>query len=144
DEVTRHLKRGEEMAFVMIDLDHFKRYNDEFGHSAGDIVLRHFAELLQKYFHGPGNILCRYGGEEFGVLLTGRSKKEALAQAQKFIETLALEGVVLRREKTHITASAGVAAFPQDARTKEDLIEKADKALYEAKRNGRNRVCLSS
>ena len=144
EEVARHLRRDKGLAFIMFDLDHFKSYNDRFGHPAGDILLRTLAELLKNHFSDPGNLVCRYGGEEFGVLMPECAREEAAAKAASFVELVATQDIVLRRERTRITVSAGVAALPDDAKTREDLIQKADTALYEAKRKGRNRVWLSS
>jgi diguanylate cyclase (GGDEF)-like protein len=141
EELARHLRRDKPMAFIMLDLDHFKRYNDKFGHTAGDLVLKHIAVLMKSHFAGAGNLLCRYGGEEFCVVLPECSKEEAVLLANKFVELVQNEAVVLRREKTPVTVSAGIAVFPTDARTKEELVQKADQMLYEAKRKGRNRVC---
>jgi diguanylate cyclase (GGDEF)-like protein len=143
EEVNRHLRRESELSFIMLDLDYFKRYNDRFGHTAGDIVLKCLGALLQKHFNAPGNLICRYGGEEFCVILPECSKKQAAEQAQAFVEAVENEVIILRREKTHITISAGVASFPKDAKTKDDLIQKADEALYAAKRKGRNQVCMA-
>lgn len=141
EEITRHLRREKSVAFIMLDLDHFKKYNDKFGHTAGDLVLKHMATLMQEHFAGPGNLLCRYGGEEFCVVLSECRKDEAIALAQGFVKLVESEVVVLRREKTPVTVSAGVAVFPDEAKTKEELIQRADHFLYEAKRKGRNRVC---
>lgn len=143
EEVSRHLRREKEMAFIMFDLDHFKKYNDIFGHPAGDIVLKTMAEMLKVHFSDPGNLICRYGGEEFCVLMPECGKMAAAARAKAFVELMANTAVVLRRESTRVTVSAGVAGFPVDARIREDLIQKADAALYEAKKKGRNRACLS-
>ncbi len=141
EELARHLRRDKPMAFIMLDLDHFKRYNDKFGHAAGDLVLKHMAMLMESHFGGAGNLLCRYGGEEFCVILPECAKDEAIDMARKFVERVEGEAVVLRREKTPVTVSAGVAVFPVDARTKEELVQRADQLLYEAKRKGRNQVC---
>jgi diguanylate cyclase (GGDEF)-like protein len=141
EELARHLRRDKPVAFIMLDLDHFKRYNDKFGHTAGDLVLKHMAALMKSHFAGAGNLLCRYGGEEFCVVLPECSKEEAVLLANKFVELVRGEAVVLRREKTPVTVSAGVAVFPVDARTKEELVQRADQMLYEAKRKGRDRVC---
>jgi diguanylate cyclase (GGDEF)-like protein len=141
EELARHLRRDKTVAFIMLDLDHFKKYNDTFGHTAGDLVLKHMASLMKSHFAGAGNLLCRYGGEEFCVVLPECSKEDAMALAKKFVTLVESEAVVLRREKTPVTVSAGVAVFPMDARTKEDLVHRADQMLYEAKRKGRNRVC---
>ncbi len=143
EEVNRHLRREQQVSFIMIDLDHFKKYNDRFGHTAGDLVLKHVGTLLQEYFGGPGNLTCRYGGEEFCVALPECDKDAALKLTENLLRQVEQDGIVLRRERTQITISAGVATFPKDARTKEDLIQKADDALYEAKRKGRNRVCVA-
>jgi diguanylate cyclase (GGDEF)-like protein len=141
EELPRQLRRKEEMSFLMMDLDHFKKYNDHFGHVAGDIVLRTISDLLAKYFQQPGNIICRYGGEEFAVMLPDCSKAQAQKLAEDFRKEVAATEIVLRREKTTITVSIGIAAFPTDAQIKEELIQKADQALYQAKQKGRNRVC---
>ena len=143
EEVNRHLRHDKEMSFIMIDLDHFKKYNDQFGHMAGDLVLKHLSQLIQEHFGGPGNLTCRYGGEEFCIVFPDCSKKRAVAAAEALVKQVERDGIVLRREKTWITISAGVAGFPSDAKTKEDLLQKADDALYEAKRKGRNRVCVA-
>ncbi len=143
EEINRHLRRDKEMSFIMLDLDHFKHYNDRFGHTAGDIVLKYVGGLLQKHFASPGILICRYGGEEFCIVLPECAKKDAVEMARSFVKLVDSEDVMLRRERTHITVSAGVAAFPQDAKMKEDLIQKADEALYEAKKSGRNQVCVA-
>ncbi len=143
EELSRNLRRDKPVAFIMLDLDHFKQYNDRFGHAAGDIVLKHMAMLMKSHFAAAGNLLCRYGGEEFCVVLPECSKEDAAAIAKDFVKRVEGEALVLRRERTPVTISAGVAAFPQDAKTREDLLQRADKALYEAKHKGRNRVCVA-
>lgn len=143
EELARHLRRDKPVSFLMLDLDHFKQYNDSFGHAAGDLVLRHMATLMRRHFSAPGNLLGRYGGEEFCVVLPECSKDEAMAMARGFVELVENEAVTLHREKTRVTVSAGVAVFPRDARTKEELVQKADHALYEAKRKGRNCACAA-
>jgi diguanylate cyclase (GGDEF)-like protein len=140
-EMSRQLRRNKEMSFLMIDLDKFKQYNDNFGHVAGDIVLKTVSMILTDIFKDPGNLVCRYGGEEFCVMIPDCSKAEAVSLAEKFRRTIEEQSILLRREKTHITVSVGVATYPKDAQTKNDLIQKADEALYKAKNSGRNRVC---
>lgn len=140
-EVSRQLRQKGTLSFLMVDLDRFKQYNDMFGHTAGDILLRTVARILTSMFHGPGNVICRYGGEEFAVLLPDCAKEQALGMAEAFRRKIQDEIVILRREKTQITVSVGVASLPQDAQIKDELIQKADEALYQAKRKGRNRVC---
>jgi diguanylate cyclase (GGDEF)-like protein len=143
EEINRELKRGEELAFIMLDLDDFKKYNDKHGHTAGDIVLKTVARVLKGRFKAPGNVLARYGGEEFCVLLPGCSKDKAVALAEEFRKQVAATEILLRREKTQVTVSIGVASFPGDAQMREELIQKADHALYKAKQKGRNQVCAA-
>ncbi len=133
-----YLKRP--FALVLIDIDHFKRYNDEYGHSAGDLVLRNIGALLQKGV-GPAEFAARYGGEEFALLLPGSGRKEAVALAEKLRRQIEHSVIVLRRVERHVTASFGVSVYLDDGRTKEELLWAADKNLYEAKNTGRNRVC---
>jgi diguanylate cyclase (GGDEF)-like protein len=143
EEVSREIRRGSELVFMMIDLDHFKKYNDSFGHMAGDIVLRTVARLMEDQFGDPGDLVCRYGGEEFCIVLPDCSKAQAIERAQKLKVKIETQEIILRRQKTHVTVSIGIASFPIDARTKEDLIYKADEALYKAKETGRNKVCAA-
>jgi len=139
-EISRVMRRKKKLSFLMIDLDKFKQYNDKFGHTAGDIVLRTVGMLLQDHFGEPGNLLCRYGGEEFAVLLPDCTKEQAKKQAEEIRKKIEMHTVILRREKTKITASIGVATFPDDASGKDELIHCADNCLYKAKEKGRNKV----
>ncbi|MDO8580019.1 MAG: sensor domain-containing diguanylate cyclase [Candidatus Omnitrophota bacterium] len=141
EEVSREMYHKKSLAFIMIDLDFFKQYNDKFGHVAGDIVLRTIGLLLKNFFGDPGTLVCRYGGEEFAVLLPECSKAKAIELAEQVRKKIQEQTILLRREQTHITVSIGVAAFPKDAQIKEELIHQADQALYKAKQEGRNRVC---
>ena len=143
-EIKRELRRKKELAFLMVDLDHFKKYNDKYGHTAGDIVLKVVAQVLGEIFETPGNIVCRYGGEEFAVLIPDCPKKEAVRLAEALRRKVKEQTIVLRRKKTGITVSVGVAVFPADAQIKEELIQRADQAMYQAKKNGRNRVCVAA
>ncbi len=142
-EIDRHLLKKEELSFLMIDLDHFKKYNDEFGHMAGDIVLRSVGKFLSDFFNEPGSFVARYGGEEFAVLLSSCPKEKAVELAKDVCQKIREQPITLRRAKTFVSVSIGVASFPRDAQIKEDLIIKADEALYASKRTGRNRVCAA-
>lgn len=139
-EMSRELRIKKELSFLMIDLDKFKKYNDQFGHMAGDIVLRTVAMILADYFKQAGNLVCRYGGEEFVVLLPDCSKEKALELAENIRKRIEGQDIILRREKTPVTVSIGVATFPRDAQLKDEIIQKADEALYQAKQKGRNQV----
>lgn len=140
-EIPRHLRVKESFSFLMIDLDHFKHYNDKFGHIAGDIVLRTVSMILKDTFKEPGDMICRYGGEEFAVILPGKTKNEAIEVANHFRKKVCDQSILLRRQKSNISVSVGVATFIEDATLADELIQKADKALYEAKEKGRNQVC---
>lgn len=141
EEIGRQLRNKGRLSFLMMDLDHFKQYNDRFGHTAGDIVLRAVGTLLADCFRQPGVLLCRYGGEEFSALLPDCSKAEALELAEGIRTRIAGQTIVLRREETRMTVSIGVASCPEDAVNPRELVHKADMALYAAKAGGRNRVC---
>ena len=143
EELNRMMRNKKDLSILMIDVDCFKQYNDTFGHTAGDIALKSVAQILSETFLQPGNLIARYGGEEFCVVLPECSKTKAEELAQKVRKKMEDRIIVLRRQDTHITISIGVATFPQDAGMKEELIYKADQALYRAKEQGRNRVCLA-
>ena len=144
EEISRVMRRDKELSFLMIDLDHFKEYNDRFGHVAGDIVLRTVALILADHFREPGDLVCRYGGEEFCVLLPDCSKQKAISLAEKLRERIERQTIILRRETTQMTVSIGVAAFPKDAKMQDELIHAADQAMYQAKKTGRNKVCVAA
>jgi diguanylate cyclase (GGDEF)-like protein len=136
-EVARATRSGEQLSLVMLDIDHFKRLNDEQGHQAGDEVLRNVAFALTcecRDFDTP----ARYGGEEFAVVLPGCSPEEALVIAERLRRSVAAAP-----SEVAITASAGVATFPAHAGDADGLVRAADEALYESKRQGRNRSTAS-
>ncbi len=139
-ERARGLERP--VSLVMIDIDHFKRFNDAHGHQAGDEVLRHVAQLTARALR-RSDAVARYGGEEFVVLLPEAAIEDALPVAEKIraeVERNPLSvGGTLR--PLHVTVSLGVAAFPADAINGPELVAVADRALYQAKSRGRNRVC---
>ncbi len=143
EEIQRSRVNDEPFSVILIDIDHFKRYNDEFGHAAGDLVLKNVAELLLKKLESA-DLVARYGGEEFVALLPGKGKKEALAAAEKIRSEIEKTKFYVRRVEKRVTASMGLSFFPKTGRTKEELMWAADKNLYEAKNSGRNRVCGNS
>lgn len=129
-------------SLILIDIDFFKKFNDTYGHQAGDAVLRQVAHALKKNVRST-DMVCRYGGEEMSIILSNTDKDEAIITAQKICQAVAqkpfklgsdLEGVV--------TISLGVATYPQDGTTPSELIDYADKVLYKAKESGRNQVGL--
>ena len=130
------------IAFMMIDLDHFKDFNDRHGHQAGDRCLSMVGAQLQQVFGKRRGIVARYGGEEFVAATQERTPGEAVELAQRMRETIEKMLVPVRDDsKPLITTSIGVALAPADTKLSlDDLLEMADVALYSAKRGGRNRV----
>ena len=127
------------LSLIMLDIDHFKRVNDTHGHAAGDIALRMIADAVRQELRGV-DTAARYGGEEFAVILPQAGVEGALKVAHRLracVEALEIAGV------GQITASFGVATFPLHAGSRDLLVTTADRALYEAKRLGRNRVCIA-
>lgn len=141
-EISRALWTNSQFAFLMLDIDNFKGYNDKYGHIAGDIILKQIAKLINSSVN-PGDIVARYGGEEFGVLLVDTTKSEALKTAERIRKRVGEERFILRRELTRVSISGGIAFFPEDEKEKEDLIRRADSGLYRAKNMGKNIVCTS-
>ncbi len=140
EEIRRSAITKATFSILMIDTDHFKKYNDRFGHIAGDLVLKYFANLLSASVK-KGDIVARYGGEEFVVILLKKGKEAALKEAEAIRKKVENEPLILRRQKMKLTISVGVANYTADASLAEELIKKADDNLYRAKRSGRNRVC---
>ncbi|MDP3804174.1 MAG: sensor domain-containing diguanylate cyclase [Candidatus Omnitrophota bacterium] len=140
EEVRRAAINNGMLSILILDIDHFKNYNDKYGHAAGDLVLRHLAKTLDALVR-EGDIVARYGGEEMILLLCGRGKKEANLAAEEIRKTVKNKPLVLRRHTANITVSIGLAAYPEDAMREEELIKIADKRLYKAKDGGRDRVC---
>ncbi|HQR98641.1 MULTISPECIES: sensor domain-containing diguanylate cyclase [unclassified Polaromonas] len=135
-------RQGHPVSVIMGDLDHFKRVNDAHGHLAGDEVLRVFGALMKRHARGS-DICCRYGGEEFLLVLPGTSTENAVERAEQLRLALAAAPVTFGAAQIAVTASFGVATFPRNGRTSDDLIAAADAALYSAKSAGRNRVSVS-
>lgn len=134
---------GRPLALVMVDIDHFKLYNDFFGHQTGDTCLQAVARALQGAVGRPHDVLARYGGEEFVALLPGTPWAGALAKAEEMRQAVAALNLPHPRSPVvdHVTVSLGVAvAIPADTLNSSDLLAQADAALYDAKHHGRNRV----
>ncbi len=142
-EIIRAVRKKSEVSLIILDIDKFKSYNDKYGHIAGDIVLKTVGNILNSFFSEPGNLVCRYGGEEFAVLLPDIPKAKAVHLADELRKKIKDFDIFLRKKKTNITVSMGVASFPSDARTKEEFILKADMQLLKAKDSGRDKVCCS-
>ena len=137
EELERSLRYNGSLSLLMIDIDNFKKLNDEFGHLLGDEVLRQVSSIFEQHLRKL-DVVCRYGGEEFAILVPETHGNRATAVAEKLrkiIESWNFPGV-----PRPVTISIGVAEFPSDGRTRDELMKAADDALYSAKQQGRNRV----
>jgi diguanylate cyclase (GGDEF)-like protein len=142
-EERRALRSERGLALMMLDIDHFKSFNDKFGHDAGDLVLREFGRLLRSQIRG-GDIACRFGGEEFTIILPEITVSDALARAEQIRSAVAEMRLTVRGQPLGaLTCSIGVAVFPHHAATIDECLTAADRALYRAKALGRNRTVLA-
>jgi diguanylate cyclase (GGDEF)-like protein len=145
DSISKHIKNARlnksVLSLAMVDLDNFKSYNDILGHQKGDAALREVASIIKKSIRGQ-DIACRYGGEEFSIIMPGVAKADASCALQRLGS--AIERTFKRADKKTsyppLTISAGISTFPIDAQRKEDIIKKADEALYLAKKSGKNNI----
>jgi len=141
-EQHRTKRNDARLAVIMIDIDHFKQFNDSFGHDGGDAILRALGAFFKKHVRGS-DIACRYGGEEFILILSPSTMEGAQQRAEKIREGAMLISVNhANRNLGTITLSLGVAIFPDHASEAAEIVKAADLALYQAKRNGRNRVVV--
>jgi len=141
-EFQRAQNRKHPISVLMIDIDHFKKYNDAHGHIAGDILLKHLASIFTSLVT-KGDIVARYGGEEFAILLFGEKKTGAKRLAERIRKAVEESTFFLRREVTRATVSIGVSTHPGNGTSYEELLMLADRNLYRAKKEGRNRVCAN-
>jgi diguanylate cyclase (GGDEF)-like protein len=145
EELRRASRYNHPLVLILLDVDHFKDYNDAHGHPQGDTLLRQLADLFASNVRG-GDVLARYGGEEFALLLTETSPESALLAAEKIRAAVAAHEFPLAASQPEgrLTVSLGLAAFPEHAADMATLVQHADEALYRAKRAGRNRVVMYS
>ena len=142
EEYKRSVRRGRSISLFMLDIDHFKDYNDKFGHTAGDIVLKILCQNLAEGLKDLSPIISRFGGEEFCVVIHGLEKEKIREVAENLRKRVESTKIVLRRQETNVTISIGVAySSGEDTSGEDELILAADKAMYEAKQKGRNRIC---
>ncbi len=143
EEFYRAKRYDHDLSLMMIDLDNFKDLNDRYGHAAGDHLLRYFSQLIIETVR-PSDIAARYGGEEFLVILPETNKDEAGFLAERLRQRISLYPfrVDSRKEDILFTISVGVTSFPEFGQSSDELIVLADEALYQAKKNGKNKVAV--
>lgn len=141
EELKRALRYGHSLSVLIIDVDHFKHYNDINGHLKGNEALRRVTRVMEEATR-TGDVLARYGGEEFAIILPETNKEKALQTARRICLAVGEEKIYGEEKQPlkKLTISVGVATFPEDAKLDGALMDRADHALYKAKREGRNRV----
>ncbi len=127
-------------SLILLDIDFFKKFNDKYGHQAGDAVLRHVAKTIKSCVRSE-DLVCRYGGEEMTIILNNTNYESAVKIATKICETIADKKYQLTPDlEVNVTVSLGVSTYPQNGKSPSEMIEYADQCLYKAKENGRNQV----
>ncbi len=139
-EVKKSKVTGNPLSLIIFDLDHFKHLNDNYGHDAGDYVLKEMAQLLRDNGIRKGDVFARYGGEEFVVLLPKTNLKQAFEIAERLRKLVETYQFVYDNKRLPVTASIGVADYRQGVNTGTDLFKRADSAVYKSKEGGRNQV----
>ncbi|MDQ5878751.1 MAG: hypothetical protein QG584_724 [Pseudomonadota bacterium] len=142
-EIARAMREGYPLTVMMLDIDHFKKLNDTYGHLAGDEMLKVTGQMFASHAR-LDDVICRFGGEEFAIVLPRMSLETARLRAESWRQAFAETTVTFGTFSLQATLSAGISAFPEHGKTRDELLEAADLALYRAKRNGRNRVELAS
>lgn len=147
DEINRARRNNGELSVILMDVDYFKSYNDTYGHPAGDAVLKSLADLMQRATSRAGEVVGRFGGEEFILVLPGASKESAMRTARRLKELVIAEAIPHEKSEIAeiITVSQGVVTVRPDADlAPSEVVKWADEALYQAKDDGRNAISVSS
>jgi diguanylate cyclase (GGDEF)-like protein len=143
EELLRSSRNGLPFTFLLLDVDHFKKINDDLGHPAGDATLVNLANLLKRSCRAS-DAICRYGGEEIAIILVDTALSGAKVFAENLRKLVEAEKFLFDGKKIPLTVSIGLAEFPAHGKKGEDLIQRADQALYLAKNAGRNSVKSAS
>jgi len=143
EELKRAQGKKSQIGVIMLDIDDFKRINDDFGHIVGDYVLKKLAKILIGIAGGSGNLISRFGGEEFIILFPESNKKELLRLGEEIRRTIEEAGLTFRRKKINFTVSLGAILAPNDGEDVKKLTQRVDKLMYKAKKEGKNKLCFS-
>jgi diguanylate cyclase (GGDEF)-like protein len=133
------VRYGHSMSVVMIDSDNLKQINDKHGHDAGNRLLQHLVRCIREQLRGS-DVMARFGGDEFILLLSETNNKGAQEMAERIRKAVETSRFDIRGGDTNVTVSLGVASYPEDGGNLEIILDKADKAMYRAKQQGRNKV----
>jgi diguanylate cyclase (GGDEF)-like protein len=143
-ELANCQRSNKSLGVIMIDIDHFKNYNDTYGHDAGDYVLTEIADIMRSKLR-DGDVPCRYGGEELIMIMLDTSKEVTTERAEVVRAAIEKHEFIYKgKNLAGVTASLGVAVYPEDGDTAATLLKAADTALYLAKESGRNKVVVSA
>ena len=140
-EIKRSMRYSDNISFALVDLDHFKQCNDNFGHTFGDYVLIKVSDILRSCLRGS-DFAGRYGGEEFMIAMLNTSKKNAFRVVERLRNSM--KNIKFEKPEFSITISSGIATFPEDGTTIDEILKEADKALYVAKDQGRNKTVIAN
>jgi diguanylate cyclase (GGDEF)-like protein len=139
--MERSKKFNYRFSCLMIDIDHFKDYNDRYGHLVGDAILKEVSKSIKENIRQI-DLIGRYGGEEFSIVLTETDKEKAQFVAERIRQAIEYKSIRVYDEDLKVTVSIGICEYPADGKNARELFDKADAALYQAKQEGRNRVCV--
>jgi diguanylate cyclase (GGDEF)-like protein len=141
EELKRSRQLKYSFAFLMVDIDRFKECNDRYGHLVGDVILKDVAKIIKDSLRQI-DLVCRYGGEEFSIILTETDRVGAMFAAERIRQSVETRHIRAYDEDLKVTISVGISVFPSHGRDIHELLDKADEALYKAKQTGRNKVCV--
>ncbi len=135
-----YLTNKKPFSVLMMDVDHFKSFNDKYGHMLGDEVLKYFSSSLRLDLEDEENVPFRFGGDEFVMVFPNKAANDAFHLAARLRKNMRTRSCLIKGKQISVTFSGGVAGYPTDANTIEDVVEKADRALYYSKNHGRSRI----